>query len=100
MCTHLRVLIPLQIDDDVDVLVALALEFQLAELLPAGRLGLLPLDLGEVVGLQALGAVEVDRDGGEVVREQLGLRRWLLRLRACAVLVHGVGVLFVFLLVL
>jgi hypothetical protein len=83
----------MQIDGDVDVLVALALELELAEdlFLYIGLVGALPLDLGEVVGLQALGAVEVDGDGAEVVGEVLGLGRRL----GLAVLVHGVGVLVV-----
>ena len=89
----LGVLVALQIDGDVDVLVALALELDLAEgvVLRLGALGPLPLDLGEVVGLQALGAVEVDGDGGEELREGLRLGVGV----GLGVVVHGVRVLVV-----
>ena len=61
----------MQVDCNVNVLVALALELELAEvaLLRRGIVWSLPLDLCEVVRLQVLVTVEVDGDCAEVLRE-------------------------------
>jgi len=81
----------LEVDGDINVLVTVALKLKAAKVRfwrgirkhvwIVRAFWPLPFDLRESVRLQALGAVKVDGDGFEEVREHLGplFSLWLLR---------------------
>ena len=96
----LRILVSLEVDGDVDVLVGLALELYLAEgvVLRLRALCAPPLNLLEVVRLQACGPVKIDSYRGEELRK--GLRFVGSVGLLLGVVVHGVGVLLVVVLLL
>ena len=94
-----------EVDSDVYVFVAFALEFEAVEVCVFGEvwllvaalvadIGLFPLDLGNLVGLQRCVAIEFDRDLLEEVGQARALRYG--RLRCFLFLVHVLTILSIF----